>query len=105
MKVYGAVAVILGYLIMGGSAAADDKVESYVVSAVYLYHECHVLQPDDAQDTGLDQLAGPFSSKAEACKAAANLYDADKEDTSECWRYGTFTPRKCAEVGVTLPGK
>jgi hypothetical protein len=104
MRVYGAVAAILGYLIMGVSAVAADNDKTYMVRAVYLYHECHV-QPEDGEDIGLVDVAGPFSSQAEACNAAANLCNSAGEDQTKCWRHGTFTPRNCEAVGVTLPGE
>src|SRR5262249_29200021 len=78
MNVYaGIFAVILSYLAIGGSAVADSD-DPYMVRLLGSRHECHVQHQDiDGDDLGLTDLAGPFSSRAAACSAAADLYDPD----------------------------
>src|SRR5436190_19019791 len=98
MNVYLRVsAVILSYLATSGSGVADD----YMLRALAFSHECHVQSKDVEID--LIDLAGPFSSRATACKAAADLHDSDGQDQRKCWRYGVITRRNCAGDGVTLP--
>jgi hypothetical protein len=64
---------------------------------------CHV-QEKTAASLGND-LDGPFSSRAAACKAAAKAYDSSMSDAKKCWTYGRGTVQGCESDGTTLPPK
>ena len=62
---------------------------------------CHV-QKKTASPLGAD-LAGPFSTRKDACLKAKDLYDSDGTDSAKCSAYGQGTITGCKNESVTLP--
>lgn len=62
---------------------------------------CHV-QLKTASPLGSD-LAGPFSTRKDACEKASELYDSSGTDSSKCSGYGSGTASACKNDGIKLP--
>lgn len=84
-------------LCIAGTARADD----WVLRADTSSRACRI-QLATAAPIGL-QLAGPFSSRGDACNAALKYYDSSMSDTSKCWAYVVQTVDWCSQEGVNLP--
>ncbi|HEY1796788.1 MAG TPA: hypothetical protein VGG57_11790 [Stellaceae bacterium] len=89
--------VLFAALFTIGTARADDWVLRVDTSS----RACRI-ELATAAAIGL-QLAGPFSSRADACNAASKYYDSSMSDTSKCWAYVSQTVDWCSKEGVNLP--
>jgi hypothetical protein len=88
---------LVAALLVGGTARADDWVLRVDTSS----RACRI-ELATAAAIGL-QLAGPLSSRADACNAALKYYDSGMSDTSKCWSYVYGTVDACSKEGVNLP--
>lgn len=61
---------------------------------------CHI-QLKTASPLGSD-LAGPFSTKKDACKKAAELYEAASTDPQKCSGFGGGSVSACSKEGVKI---
>lgn len=82
-----------------GAAVAED----WMVRVVTTSRTCNV-QVKTAAPLGAD-FKGPFKTRKDACREAANQYDKDLSNMQKCWTYGGGTVSGCASDGVALPRK